>query len=553
MSGNGQRDVVILGGGVAGMSLALQLKTQRPETTISVIEKRTHPVPETAFKVGESIAEIGTHYFKKTLGLTDHLESGHLRKMSLRIFSSAGDNSDISRRPEIGLHKFSPLRTHHIDRGLIENHLADLVSNAGVEMLGEESVTSFEPGPDRHTVESKRRGQRRELSARWVVDATGREGFLRRRLGLGVDIAHDVNAAWFRIPERLSVDEWSDDSHWRARVPSETRWMSTNQLVGEGYWIWLIPLPSGAMSVGLVADPRFVPFERIRRYDVLREWLAEHEPQLASKLPDSDEGLLDFRKLKKYAYGTRRGLSPQRWALVGEAGLFLDPLYSTGFDFIAVGNTLTARLIEDSFAGAPDLRRRLKAYNAYYLGQFLGWEPAFAGQYEVFRDAQATAAKVIWDNAQYFMFPVLMFTKDCITDPQFLAGVRRPLQQAFHMNVHMQRCFRELSAYDCDIRAAGFPVASDPVVGELFDSVLSEMDTAEVSVRIERNVRALHALGRELLERLYAGCGRPVPQLEGDLPPAHSDIPLLDWVSYEQRTGEPALVAAQSAESWMLR
>ena len=552
MSAGGDRDVVVLGGGVAGMSLALQLKSQRPATTVTVIEKRTHPVPETTFKVGESIAEIATHYFKNTLGLAESLEDTHLRKMSLRIFSSAGDNSDISRRPEIGLHKFSPLRTFHIDRGRIENQLVERLADAGVEMLGDESVTAFDPGPDRHTVESKRQGSRRELHARWVVDGTGREGFLRRQLRLGVDIPHDVNAAWFHIPERLSVDEWSDDAHWRARVPTETRWMSTNQLVGEGYWIWLIPLPSGAMSVGLVADPRFVPFERIRRYDVLHEWLAENEPQLASKLPDPEDGPLDFRKLKNYAYGTRRGISPHRWALIGEAGLFLDPLYSTGFDFIAVGNTLTSALICESLDGTMD-RRRLKAYNAYYVGQFLGWEPAFAGQYEVFRDAQATAAKVIWDNAQYFMFPVLMFTKGRITDPEFLAAVRTPLQQAFHMNVHMQRCLRELSSYDVDIRSAGFPVASDAGVGQLFDSVLSDMEPADVSARVERNVRALHALGRELLDRLYAGCGRVAPPFEGDVPPAHSDVALLEWVPYEQRTAEPALVAAQSPESWMLR
>ena len=50
---DGEYDVVILGGGLAGATLAIQLKQARPETSILVAEKRQHPVPEAAFKVGE--------------------------------------------------------------------------------------------------------------------------------------------------------------------------------------------------------------------------------------------------------------------------------------------------------------------------------------------------------------------------------------------------------------------------------------------------------------------------------------------------------------------
>ena len=54
-----QYDVVILGGGLAGGCLARQLHLEAPSLRTLVVEKRTHPVPEAAFKVGESSVEIG--------------------------------------------------------------------------------------------------------------------------------------------------------------------------------------------------------------------------------------------------------------------------------------------------------------------------------------------------------------------------------------------------------------------------------------------------------------------------------------------------------------
>src|SRR5215212_10627 len=68
-------DVVILGGGLAGGTLAQQLKRAQPEIKILVLEKRKHPVPEAAHKVGESSVEMGSHYLRNIVGAKDHLNT----------------------------------------------------------------------------------------------------------------------------------------------------------------------------------------------------------------------------------------------------------------------------------------------------------------------------------------------------------------------------------------------------------------------------------------------------------------------------------------------
>src|SRR5438034_9322470 len=89
-------DVAILGGGLAGGCLARQLRVEAPQLRVLVAEKRRHPVPEAAFKVGESSVEIGAHYFQRRLDLDAHLRSEHLEKLGLRYFFPHGDNRDTT-------------------------------------------------------------------------------------------------------------------------------------------------------------------------------------------------------------------------------------------------------------------------------------------------------------------------------------------------------------------------------------------------------------------------------------------------------------------------
>ncbi len=143
-------DIAILGGGVAGLTLALQLHRQRPGTRIAVLERQHHPVPETTHKVGESTVEIAGYYLRQVLGLQEHLKTEQLDKFGLRVFFSHDGNDDITRRVELG-HSVRPpgaVGTYQLDRGRLENALGRMLVGDGVQFLSGVKVEAVELEPE---------------------------------------------------------------------------------------------------------------------------------------------------------------------------------------------------------------------------------------------------------------------------------------------------------------------------------------------------------------------------------------------------------------------
>ncbi len=420
-------DVVICGGGLAGLTLARQLKLELPAVSVAVIDRLARPLPEAAHKVGEATSELAANYFGNVLQIEKHLTQRHLLKMVLRFFLGDARGS-FEHRPEIGPSVYPPLPTWQLDRGRLENDLRRLVIENGVQLLEDTAVEDIRlaDGDDPHVVLYRRNGsqQQERLLGRWVVDALGRRRMLQSKLDIGAANGHSASSAWWRIEPRLDIGDMTTnaDPAWRNRVFGD-RNMSTNHLMGYGYWVWLIPLASGATSVGIVTDETIHPIDSYgKSYAQALQWLQQYEPALWHLLKDRQP--LDFHRLKNFSYHARQLFSRTRWSCIGEAGVFLDPLYSIGSDLIAVENTITVEMIARELRGELT-QSEVDDFNRLVLDLLVPIGLAYyKDTYRAFGHPHVFAAKLIWDSLiNYTVFLQV-----------FLQGfVRRPFREAFDL------------------------------------------------------------------------------------------------------------------------
>ena len=417
-----QYDVVVLGGGLAGLTLSLQLKNAKPDISILVLERRESEAATAAHKVGESTVELGTHYLREVLDIKGYLEEHELPKHGLRFFFKNDTKEDIASRVELGPRLRLPVPSHQLDRGTLENYLMKLTRERGNDLLLGAKVSGVDISTENgHEVSYIKGGEEIKVKCRWVADASGRASVLKRKFQFQKPMEHHVNAAWWRLKGVIDIDTWTDNKDWKGFLEPGLRYLSTVHFMDSGYWLWVIPLGSKNTSIGIVADPAIHPFDTFNTYEKAVEWMRVNEPLAYKMLVPLGEGdgLMDFKILKHYAHNTQKVYSTDRWGTAGESGPFLDPLYSPGTDFIAMNNGWLSDLILRDLAG-EDIETRVSIYEQCHLALVDAWIPIYQDKYLLMGNTQIMVIKIFWDWAVYWAVPCHLFANKAFTNIRVL-------------------------------------------------------------------------------------------------------------------------------------
>ena len=311
-------DVIIIGAGPAGSTPALLLARQGFK--VVVLEKAKFP----RFHIGESILPQNFPLVQE-LGLEQALfRLPHLKKYGAE-FGMGDDHNTTRFNFDSALIPGS--NTFNVERALFDKMLMDEARAAGAEIreeTGVKHITKLTHGDCSVVVDGGT-----TLSSKLILDASGHGTVVGRHLGLRKPVA-DTNL------HKVAYLQHFDDVE---RLPGDEDGHPSIFMTSEG-WFWVIGLNQKKTSVGFVAHPDFikrvgVPANRMLQWAVARCPVVRHRMRNAVG-PATNDVLADF------SY-TCKPIAGDGYFMVGDAGCFLDPIFSTGVTLAMKGAQQAAR------------------------------------------------------------------------------------------------------------------------------------------------------------------------------------------------------------------
>jgi flavin-dependent dehydrogenase len=331
-------DVIVIGGGPGGSTTAMVMA--RAGFKVCLLEKDQHP----RFHIGESILPR-TAGILKELGLEDELKKlPHLPKYGAE-FGMGNDRRTMSFRFADGLLPGAPI--FNIERSYLDKMLIDQARNSGVEVFENTLVREIKR-LEENQVEVATAD--RTISARILMDASGHGTVVGRHLGRrrNFDDPELQKVAYFQHFENVE------------RPPGDATGHPTIIMCDEG-WFWLIGLTETKTSVGFVTRPSFTKQLKIAP-DRLLQWAIARCPVVRHRMRGAI-GEPTNTVLADFSYTCSPHAGPG-YFLVGDAGCFLDPIFSTGVTLAMVGGNEAAKLaiavLRGKLSAATAQRRYIK-------------------------------------------------------------------------------------------------------------------------------------------------------------------------------------------------
>jgi hypothetical protein len=249
------------------------------------------------------------------------------------------------------------------------------------------------------------------------------------------------------------------------------------------------------------------------------EWLRRYEPQCAAFVEGKQDKLQDFKVLKKFSYSCEKLFSTDRWCLTGEAGVFLDPLYSVGSDFIAISNTIINQLIIQDLEGSS-IEAMTREFNQLYLGIFESYLKTFEGQYGLFGNSQVMLAKIVWDTTAYWGFVAFLLYHNRFCDLNFMNSIFPLIQRFLELQANMQHFFRDWHQHEPRQWINGFVEFQEVAfLKKLNHNLAPRMDDDQLRLQIQENINLMESLAAGMKQRAGLNLFEPAPA--SSLPPNH--------------------------------
>lgn len=341
-------DVAILGGGPAGSVCAARLASKGRR--VVVLERERHP----RFHLGESLLPCSLDVLE-AIGVLDEVRARFLVKRGARFV----DGKDERRTVRYAFRDAFHARRDHafqVPRDVFDELLFRRAGTCGAELR--EGWTARQVAPARGmepavTEALDPQGATQTLTARFVVDATGRDALLARATRDVTRIAHlDRTALYTQVR-----GAWRDEGERAGDIQIVVLGEETQR-----GWMWMIPFADGRTSVGAVVSNAWMRAHRAKESDPPALFdAALREAPVAARMLEGSERLFAPRATADFSFQVSR-MHGDGWLALGDASGFIDPLFSTGAHLAMSGALLGADAIDAALAASDVSAPRFDAW-----------------------------------------------------------------------------------------------------------------------------------------------------------------------------------------------
>jgi flavin-dependent dehydrogenase len=356
-------DVVVVGGGPGGSICATRLA--QGGAKVVLLEKAEFP----RFHLGESLLPQSLPVLE-AVGVLDQVEASFIQKYGARFHDDALGRKD--RFSFDGAWRNERDHSFEVERSKFDKLLLDHAATQGVDVRQPWSVTGAVREGERvvGVLAKAPDGTDARFDAKYVVDASGRDALF----------AHAAQST----EKIIDLDQTAIFSHYQNVARPEGKLAGDIDIVifresptARPNWFWMIPFKDGVTSVGAVVSRSWIKSHRAK---LDNDAVAKHGDELTALfrvavaesrsatelLAGSSMMWPRCQAAADFSYRVRE-LTGEGWIAVGDAGGFIDPLFSTGAHLAMCGgkaaaDTLLELLAVPDVAGTADEARKLKAW-----------------------------------------------------------------------------------------------------------------------------------------------------------------------------------------------